>query len=311
MQSLCYNVRMKNQNQKLKLRLINVGMLVFAMAIVLSSLKLGLWLWDNHKAAVQQKYINSLVVTPPVPEISTETPAPTPTPQPIRTPNPDAVVSVAPIAVPTQKPTSFEWTVDDQYGGLFAKNKDMVGWLKIEGTNINYPVMQTGESDPEYYLTRTFEKKKSAHGTLFADWRADISEPSDNITIYGHDMKDDTMFAGLYDYLTDEFFEAHTKIQFDTKSGFGEYEAVAVFIVNPMDFPYHDFIDAVNEDGKKDSRVFQEFSNAIMRKTWTNLHNAPQYGDKLITLSTCANDNERLVLIAKRVSLVETKTIEY
>ena len=79
------------------------------------------------------------------------------------------------------------------YKELYEMNNDVVGWLKIEGTKLDYPVMQTPE-DPNYYLYRDFDGKDSKRGTVYAWSEADINKPSDNITLFGHNMADGSMF---------------------------------------------------------------------------------------------------------------------
>ena len=186
-----------------------------------------------------------------------------------------------------------------EYAPIFERNSDLVGWIKIDGTEIDYPVLQTPK-DPNYYLYRDFYKKNSSHGAIYANERATIADPSsDNITLYGHKMRDGSMFSALYDYMDRRFCEEHTLITFDTLTEHHTYQVVAVFRTTADDkgFAYHHFI-----NGNEDS-----FTQFIAQCKSLSVHNtgiSAFYGDKLLTLSTCdlSVDNGRLVVVAKRIS---------
>ena len=119
-------------------------------------------------------------------------------------------------------------------------NPDTIGWISIPGTEIDYPVMHTPE-DPDFYLNHGFDQEPSAGGMIYLDAGDDcggrkVQEPAEaeaakrtNLILYGHHMKNGTMFAGLEQYLDPEFFKEHRTIFFDTLAGAGEYEAFAVF----------------------------------------------------------------------------------
>ena len=130
---------------------------------------------------------------------------------------------------------STEWTVYDQYGALFEQNPDMIGWIVIDDTTINYPVMQTPDR-PDFYLKHDFEKQYSDYGVPYAAEDCVIDPQSDNITIYGHHMKSGKMFGALEDYKSEAFYWEHPLIRFDTRAGFGLYEIIAVFKVYPTAF---------------------------------------------------------------------------
>lgn len=120
-----------------------------------------------------------------------------------------------------------EETVLAEYGELYLQNTDMVGWLSIAGTNINYPVMQT-PNNPNYYLKHNFEKEYSDLGTPYVQENCDLLT-SDNLVIYGHHIKGQKMFGALENYKSKDFYEEHKTIRFDTLTKRGEYEIVAVF----------------------------------------------------------------------------------
>jgi sortase B len=189
-----------------------------------------------------------------------------------------------------------EWTVYDQYGALFEQNPDMIGWIAIDGTTIDYPVMQTLDR-PDYYLKRNFEKQPSDYGVPYAAKDCEIDPQSDNITIFGHHMKSGKMFGALENYKSEGFYREHKIIRFDTRAGFGRYEILAVFKVNPADFPYHRFISADNE------AEFEGYVNRCKALAFYDTGVTAEYGDKLITLSTCeyTHQGNRLVVVAKKL----------
>lgn len=108
-----------------------------------------------------------------------------------------------------------------QYQALYAQNSDLAGWIQIDGTNINYPVMQS-KHDPDFYLKHNFEKADSPHGCPYVQANCDLQTPSDNILVYGHNMKDGTMFSDLLQYKRESFWEQHRIIRFDTMTAQAE-----------------------------------------------------------------------------------------
>ena len=186
-----------------------------------------------------------------------------------------------------------------EYEALVELNSDTVGWLKIDGTYINYPVMQS-PMEPEYYLHRNFYFEHSERGCIFAKEECDVVTPSDNVTLYGHNMKDGSMFAGLFGYTDREFWEAHPNIRFDTLTEHREYAVFAVFTTTAtkgQGFAYHNFIDALDEAD------FDAFVDRCRELSFYDTGILPEYGDKLICLSTCeySQPNGRLVVAAVRV----------
>ena len=186
-----------------------------------------------------------------------------------------------------------------QFKELYERNNDMVGWMTIPGTEINYPVMQTPDQ-VDYYLKHNFEKESSAHGALYAREVCDINKPSDNITIYGHRMRDGSMFARLDLFMEKSFWESNPYIYFDTLTEQHTYKIMAVFLTTATlgeGFSYHKFVDAQNE------AEFDQFVNTCKNLALYDTGVDAQYGDKFITLSTCeySQANGRLVVVAKRI----------
>ena len=128
---------------------------------------------------------------------------------------------------------------------LIAVNGDCIGWLSIDGTSISYPVMYT-PSEPQKYLRRNFYGKYSQSGVPFLDGRCDIQ--STNLIIYGHNMKNGTMFSDLKKYLDSEFLNAHRTVKFETVDGIRYYTVTDVLKTNTSD-AWYDRIAA--EDGRQ------------------------------------------------------------
>ncbi len=186
------------------------------------------------------------------------------------------------------------------YEEVYNQNSDVVGWIRMEGTKMNYPVMQTPD-DPNYYLYRDFDKKNSKRGSIYAWGEADISKPSDNITIFGHNMADGSMFACLGAYTSQYAWENNPLITFDTLNEYHTYKIFAVFKTSANvgeGFSYHKFVDAANE------QEFNEFVAKCKELAFYDTGITPVYGDKLICLSTCEYtlNNGRLVVCAVRIT---------
>jgi sortase B len=201
---------------------------------------------------------------------------------------------------PTGETEETEPQMLPQYAALYEMNSDIVGWLTIPNTRVDYPVMQTPDR-PNYYLERNFEKNFSAQGCLYAREEADIQKPSDNITIYGHNMLNGSMLAALHSYIDKEKWEENNLIFFDTLYEYHVYEIFAVFKTTASlgkGFAYHQLIDAESEE------AFNEYIATCKELAFYDTGITPVYGDKLICLSTCEYtlSNGRLVVMARRIS---------
>jgi len=188
-----------------------------------------------------------------------------------------------------------------EFADLFLLNPDAVGWISIDGTNINYPVVQTEIDNPNYYLNRNFDGKDSLRGCIYVNEYCNVFKPSDNVTIYGHRMNDDTMFGELGSYMYKSFWEKHQYIRFDTLQERHLYQVICVFSTSANEgegFTYHRFIDA------RDALQFDAFVKQCQILSYYETGIDAEYGDKLITLSTCeyTRSNGRLVVVAKRVA---------
>lgn len=187
-----------------------------------------------------------------------------------------------------------------EYGEIYAKNPDLVGWIRIDGTALDNPVMQTPDN-PNYYLDHDFDGNSSAWGAVYAREECDVNLPSDNITLYGHNMRDGSMFASLNSYTEKSTWENNPLIFFDTLYEYHVYKIFAVFKTSANigeGFTYHNMIDASN---KAD---FDDFISTCKELSFYDTGITPEYGDNVICLSTCEYtlNNGRLVVAAVRIS---------
>lgn len=187
------------------------------------------------------------------------------------------------------------------YQELHDQNSDMVGWLQIENSKINYPVMQTSMDNANFYLYKDFDKNDSVRGSIYAAEICDVFEPSDNITLFGHNMKDGSMFAYLGNYYEKSAWENNPLIFFDTLTESHVYKIFAVFKTSGTDnvgFAYHQMADA------KDEAEFNQFVATCKELAFYDTGITPVYGDKLLCLSTCEYtiDNGRFVVAAVRIT---------
>ena len=187
-----------------------------------------------------------------------------------------------------------------EFKELYLKNNDIVGWIEIPGTDINYPVMQTLE-EKDFYLNHNFEKADSKHGCIYAQENCDITKPSGNIVLYGHRMRDRSMFAQLDQFEKKSFWEENSYIYFDTLTELHTYKIISVFVTVAIEgkgFPYHTYVDLEDEDS------FNTFVQACKGYSLFDTNEETVFGDHFITLSTCdyTHNNGRLVIVAKRVA---------
>lgn len=183
------------------------------------------------------------------------------------------------------------------YGELHNYNSDFVGWIRVPGTEINYPVMQSPD-ELNFYLRRNFEKAYSNLGTPYLQENCDI-RTCDNLIIYGHHMLDGGMFSDLELYKQKAFWENHKYVRFDTLDELGLYEVMAVVITTAYQadsFQYYNYIE-------NNELTFNTYVQECKQRALYDTGMDAEYGDKLVTLSTCeySNDNGRLIVVAKKI----------
>jgi sortase B len=185
---------------------------------------------------------------------------------------------------------------------LKKENEEIIGWLEVEGTNISYPVLQN--SDNEYYMTHTYNKKYSKDGSIFLDKDYNWDLPSSNLLIYGHNNLDGVMFSDLLKYKDESYYKDHLKIRFTTNKEDAEYEIIAVFYSRVYYkseknvFRYYYFINAENEN------QYNEYVNNCKKASLYDTGKTAQYGEQLMTLSTCSYHTKdgRFAVVAKRIN---------
>lgn len=271
-------------------KLYNILIAIFAIVFLISAFMVGSYFLESTKAQSDYDEITKLMESgkdqvqstvpfiPPVQNI------------------PEVLDSTEP-SIPTE--TTAAPTILPEYAALYLQNDDMVGWIEIEGTKLNYPVLQTPD-EKDFYLHRDFNKENSNHGAIYVQENCDVWTPSDNVVIYGHNMKDGSMFATLLKYRKKSYWEEHRFIYFNTLLEQRTYEIVAVFKTTASigkGFDYHLFVEAENAE------EFNAYVDKIKKLSYYDTGVDAEYGDKLITLSTCEYSltNGRLVVVAKRV----------
>ena len=188
----------------------------------------------------------------------------------------------------------------EEYADVFSLNQKLIGWIKIDGTKVDYPVMQTVNN--EYYLDHNFDQEEDKNGSIFLDKDCSIWPRSQNLLIYGHNMKSGKMFGTLKSYKDESFYKEHPVIQFDTLYEKGTYEIMFVFseVVHEeaeVTFKYYQFINANSAD------EYNSYMNDMSEMSIYDTGVTSEYGDALITLSTCdyTQGAERFVIVAKKV----------
>ncbi|MDD4698694.1 MAG: class B sortase [Oscillospiraceae bacterium] len=198
-----------------------------------------------------------------------------------------------------------------KFNQLLSANNDFIGWLNISGARVDNPVYKTTDND--YYISHNMNKENSAYGALFVDYRTELSatETSQNTVIYGHHMKNGSMFGTLKKYRDLSFYKQNPTLTFDTLYKTGEYKIFAVFITNTL--PEQDngkvFNYRPNNFGTQDA--FLTWINEIKARSLIDTPVDIIKNDEILTLSTCIYDfdDARLVVMARRVRDDENATI--
>lgn len=183
---------------------------------------------------------------------------------------------------------------------LKESNKDVVGWIQIQDTIIDYPILQ-GE-DNEYYLTHNYKKEKTKYGSIYLKKECDIKNNNSNLIIYGHNMKDKQMFNQLLNYKDENYYNEHKKIKIATEQEETEYEIVAVFksrIFYQDEKGVFKYYDHTKFDSEEE---YNDFIENCKKQELYNTGIAAEYGEQLITLVTCeySQENGRIVIVAKK-----------
>lgn len=201
---------------------------------------------------------------------------------------------------------------------LLKINPDTVGWITIDGTHIDLPVVQRKQSDGnKYYLKYAFDGSKNKAGTIFLDCRAVLNakKRSDNLVLYGHNQKDKTMFGDLAKYKGNiEFYKEHPTVTFSSNYRSDKYKIFGYFVTPVLEsqtsdgyvFKYNNYIDFSSKSEYKD------FIENIAERSQIITDVDVEYGDRFLTLSTCSNEFEpsRFVVFARRVREDEDENVD-
>jgi len=218
--------------------------------------------------------------------IPTLAPTPEPSPTPVFTPEPTPVPVPSPTPGPTIQP--YISRIIEQH-----ENEDIVGYLKIEGTSVDYYITQS--NDNAFYLEHDIYKNKNKSGWVFMDYENDISRQDYNTILYGHNMKTDTMFHSIRYYRTYDYYDKHKYIIFNTLYNEQTWEVFS-FYKTDTNFNYIQVF-------FPDKYHFYELAKVMKEKSMYNTGVEITANDRILTLSTCTNetDDTRFVLHAKLI----------
>lgn len=186
--------------------------------------------------------------------------------------------------------------IDVDFNDLKNINPSTIGWIQVNGTNINYPFVQT--NDNKYYLNHSFNKSKNSAGWVFMDYRNNISVLDKNTIIYAHGRLDNTMFGSLKNILTSGWLNNKNNyiVKLSTEYENNLWQVFSVYkIKTTNDYLQISFIS--NES-------FLEFTDKLIKRSNFNFNTKVNENDKILTLSTCYNEKEKVVLHAKLIKRV-------
>lgn len=185
-----------------------------------------------------------------------------------------------------------KYKIDFEY--LKSQNSDIIGWIKVEGTKIEYPVVKT--SDNNFYINHNFYKNKSKSGWIFADYRNKLNGNDKNIIIYGHNMRNDSMFGTLEKVLTSSWYEKeeNRNVVFITENEYSIYRVFSIYQTKTLSDSYYvttDFYDL----------EYEEFIVNLKNRSIVNFEERVDT-NQILTLSTCTDDSKnRIVLHAQKI----------
>lgn len=189
------------------------------------------------------------------------------------------------------------------YQPLIQENSHLAAWLMIEGSEVDYPVLYTPE-EPEHYLRRAFDGSYALSGSLFIG--ANSSPDGSNIIIYGHNMKDGSMFGSLDSYADEDYAKEHQEMIYDLIQPDGSYErltfeVMAVFYSRIYSVDEENVFRYYYSTDLSDPDAFQYYIEEVMSASLYDLGVTAEYGDRLLTLSTCSYHTEdgRFVVVAR------------
>lgn len=205
--------------------------------------------------------------------------------------------------------------VPEKYSEYYAKNSDFVGWIKIDSTHVDYPVVKTDNND--FYLNHNFEKEKEGRGAIYMDKDCSASPLSENTVIYGHNWLDKTMFSELTKYSDLDFYKEHPVVEFNTRTNMYKWKIFAVIITSA----------SANEDNgyvfnyiypDMGGENFDGYISEIKKRSLFDTGVDVKKTDKILTLSTCTREVDtgsyradcRIVILARMVRDGESALVD-
>ena len=185
---------------------------------------------------------------------------------------------------------------------LKQENQDVIGWIQIDNTDINYPILQS--SDDEYYLMHNYKKEKSKYGSIFIKSNCNILDPKSNVIIYGHNMNDTQMFNQLLNYKNKDYYNEHPIIKLATEQGECQYEIVSVFKSRVFYQDETNVFRYYNYTTFDDEKTYSTYIENCKKIQLYDTGVSAEYGEQLITLITCeySQENGRMVVVAKKTN---------
>lgn len=209
-----------------------------------------------------------------------------------------------------EEPELTDEQVRAQIKKLQEINPDIIGWIRIPNTVIDYPVLQSSENDPEYYLYRNYKKESTQYGSIFLQSGTAIDGSDQDLVLYGHSMNDGRMFASLLRFGELDVYKQSPVITFNTAKGGGKWKIISVFKTNtdesqgkPFPYTYSHF----NSDSSYLNFIYQARQRSIIN-TGVDFNE----NDTVITLSTCSYefDGFRTVVVARKVREGEDPSVD-
>lgn len=193
---------------------------------------------------------------------------------------------------------------------LLDINKDIRGWIKINNTPIDYPVLKSAEDEPEFYLYRSYKKENTKYGSIFIDSKSRDGTDSKNILLHGHNMNDGSMFAGILKFTDINFYKLTPLISFDTIFESAKWKVVSVFRVNTLS--EHGSVFNYLRSSFYNDEDFMDFVKEIRERSLINIPVDVNSEDRLLTLSTCSYEFKdfRTVVVARKVREDEDEWVD-
>lgn len=189
--------------------------------------------------------------------------------------------------------------LNESLAALKEQNDDFVCWISIDGTKIDYPVMQGSPDSPDFYLHHDFNKEDSESGLPYLNFDCNLSSTA--ILVYGHNMKNGSMFAGLLKFADEKYCQEHNVIRLETPQDTREFRIVSAFY-DRVYYQDEDVFKYYNYVGNLDETAYPDFVKNVKEKSLYDTGITPSFGDQLLILSTCAYhvSNGRFVVVAVR-----------